>query len=227
LQYCRVIEISGSVNFDKATETFIAGFTLEGFYTRLNNAFYLEPVGFDQFGDVFEKRNGQGASVQGGTLELRGNYNKVMQLKAGFTLQTSLYDDPVENFEGGEPVREFLRAPNQYGYVTYSLTPGDQFNASLSAVYTGPMELVHFAGAPEQAVDTYFTTPAFVELGVKAGYTFKLPVVDSGLEVFAGVKNLTNAFQDDFDTGKDRDSGYIYGPSAPRTFYLGIRILSL
>ena len=218
--------ISGSVNYDKATEKFIAGFTLEGFYTKLNDAFYLHPIGEDAFGDVFEKRNGEGASVQGGTLELRGNYNKKMQLEAGFTLQSSLYDEAVEHIEGEEPKKEFLRTPNQYGYLTYSLTPGEKFNASLSAVYTGPMELVHYAGAPEQIMDEYVTSPAFLELGLKAGYTFKLPVLDSGLEIFCGVKNLTNSYQDDFDTGKNRDSGYIYGTALPRTFFLGLRLHS-
>ena len=218
--------LSGSVNYDKATEKFITGFTLEGFYTKLNNAFFLQPIGQDEYGDVFEKQNGSGASVQGGTIELRGNYNKMMQLEAGFTLQSSLYDDPVEYIEGEEPRSEFLRTPNQYGYFTYSLTPGDRFNASLSGVYTGPMELVHYAGAPEQTVDEYVTTSGFFEFGFKLGYTFKFGVVDSGLEIFGGIKNLTNAYQDDFDTLRNRDSGYIYGPGAPRTFYLGLRLHS-
>ncbi len=218
--------LSGSVNYDKATENYIAGFTLEGFYTKLNDAFFLQPIGQDEFGNVFEKRNGSGASVQGGTIELRGNYNKKMQMEAGFTLQSSLFDEPVENIEGEEPRREFLRTPNQYGYFTYALTPGDRFSASVSGVYTGSMELVHFAGAPEQLVDAYVTTPSFFELGIKAGYTFKFDLVDSGLEIYCGVKNLTNAYQNDFDTSRVRDSGYIYGPGAPRTFYVGMRLYS-
>ncbi|MEN8202970.1 MAG: TonB-dependent receptor [Bacteroidota bacterium] len=218
--------LSGSVNYDKATDKFIAGFTLEGFYTKLNDAFYLHPVGQDEYGNVYEKRNGSGAAVQGGTLELRGNYNKKMQLEAGFTLQTSMYDEAIEHIEGEDPRREFLRTPKQYGYLTYSLTPGDHFNASISGVYTGPMELVHYAGAPEQAIDEYVTSPAFFELGLKAGYTFKFPVLDSGLEIFGGVKNLTNSYQDDFDTGKNRDSGYVYGTALPRTFFLGLRLHS-
>ncbi len=218
--------LSGSVNYDKATEKFILGFTLEGFYTKLRDAFYLQPNGQDEYGDLFEKQNDSGASVQGVTLELRGNLNRKMQLEAGYTLQTSLYDDPIEHIEGEDPRKEFLRTPNQYGYVIYSLTPGEHFSASLSGVYTGPMDLVHYAGAPEQTVDEYVTTPSFFELGIKAGYTFRFEVVDSGLEIFGGVKNLTNAYQDDFDTGRDRDSGYIYGPGAPRTYYLGIRLHS-
>ncbi len=218
--------LSGSVNYDKATENFIVGFTLEGFYTELNDAFFLQPVGQDEFGNVYEKRNGSGAAVQGGTVELRGNINKKMQLEAGFTLQTSLYDEAVEYIEGVDPRREFLRTPNHYGYLTYSLTPGDRFNASLSGVYTGPMELVHYAGAPEQSVDEYVTSGSFFEFGLKLGYTFNLNVLDSGLELFGGVKNFTNAYQNDFDTGKNRDSGYIYGPAMPRTFYIGLRLHS-
>lgn len=218
--------LSGSVNYDKATEKFIAGFTLEGFYTRLNDAFFLQPVGADEFGNVFEKRNGSGATVQGGTLELRGNYNKKMQLETGITLQTSLFDVPVENIEGEEPTREFLRTPNQYGYITYTLTPGSKFNAAVTGVYTGPMEMVHFAGAPEQSVNEYVTSSTFFELNLKVGYTFRFEMIDSGLEVFGGVKNITNAYQDDFDTGKNRDSGYVYGPASPRTYYLGLRLRS-
>ena len=219
--------LSGSVNFDRATENYIAGFTLEGFYTRLDNAFYLQPAGSDEFGDLFQKRNGEGASVQGATLELRGNYNKLMQLEAGFTFQTSLYDDPVEHIEGEALRREFLRTPNRYGYMAYSFTPGERFNASITAVYTGPMELVHFAGAPEQATDAYVTSPDFFEFNLKAGHMVRIGRLDSGVEIFGGVRNIFNAYQNDFDTGKNRDSGYVYGPAAPRTFFIGLRLSSL
>ena len=217
---------SGSVNYDKATSNFIAGFTLEGFYTKLNDAFYLQSIGVDEFGQRFEKRNGSGAAVQGGTLELRGNYNRIMQLEAGLTLQTSLYDETVEYIEGLPPRREFMRTPNTYGYLTLSFTPGKRFNASMSSVYTGPMELVHYAGAPEQPVDEFKTSGAFTELDFKLGYTFIMESLDSGIEIFGGVKNLTNAYQDDFDSGKNRDSNYIYGPSLPRTLYIGLRLKS-
>lgn len=219
--------ISGSVNYDKATNSHIMGFTLEGFYTNLDNAFYLQPIGEDQFGERFEKRNGSGAVVQGATLEVRGNYNRKMQLEAGVTLQTSEYKEAVENIEGLEPRHTFLRTPNEYGYFTFSYTPNDQISIALNGVYTGPMELAHFAGAPEQAVDEYVTSDSFTELSIKTGYTFYLKGLDSGVEVFGGIKNITNSYQNDFDTGKNRDSNFVYGPGAPRTVYIGLRLKSL
>ena len=41
------------------------------------------------------------------------------------------------------------------------------------------------------------------------------------------VKNLTNDYQQEFDTLKDRDSNFIYGPSLPRTIYFGLVLKSL
>ncbi|MDY0280888.1 MAG: TonB-dependent receptor, partial [Salinivirgaceae bacterium] len=91
---------SGSVNFDYPQQMYILGFTLEGFYTKLADAFHLQPIGVDNLGEQFIKQNGPGATVKGATLELRANYNKKAQIEAGFTLQSSLHDEAVENIEG-------------------------------------------------------------------------------------------------------------------------------
>lgn len=219
--------LSGSYNFDKATESYIVGFTTEYFYTRLKDVFYLQPAGADEFGELFVKRNGQGATVHGGTLELRGNYNRKMQVEAGITIQRSYYDDPVENIAGVDPVRQFLRSPDEYGYLTFSYTPDRHFSASISSVYTGKMKLVHFAGSPEQLTDAYKITDPFTELNLKLSYVIFAGAVDSGIEFFGGVRNLLNAYQSDFDSGKNRDSNYVYGPGSPRTFFIGLRVRSL
>ncbi len=215
---------SGSLNYDKPTEHFIIGFTVEGFYTHLQNAFYLNPIGEDNFGLRFEKRNGAGAVVQGITVETRANYNKKAQLEAGFTLQTSRFDEAVENIEGLETKREFLRTPNDYGFATLSITPNDKFALNFNVVYTGKMQLAHFAGAPEQTIDEYKVSDTFTEFSFKMSYDFDLKKTNSKLQLFGGIKNLFNAYQNDFDSGKNRDSNYIYGAAAPRTFFIGIKI---
>jgi outer membrane receptor for ferrienterochelin and colicins len=219
--------LSGSVNYDKSSEHFIAGFTLEGFYTGLKDVFYLQPAGSDAFGDIFEKRNGTGAMVAGTTLELRANYDRKVQAEAGITLQRSSFEVAVENIPGLNPLKQFLRTPDTYGYMTLTFNPGPKFSASVSGVYTGPMTIAHFAGAPGVTSDSYFTTPSFTEINIRAGYTFVSETLGSGFEIFGGIKNLFNSFQDDFDSGKYRDSNYIYGPSAPITFSVGIKLKSL
>ena len=218
---------SASINYDKSTENFIAGFTVEGFYTKLKDAFYLNPIGEDEFGQRFEKQNGDAAVVQGITIETRANYKRKMQLEAGFTLQTSEFSTAVETIEGLAPRQEFLRTPNKYGFATLSYIPNNKFNTNLNYVYTGDMLIAHFAGAPEQTVNEYKTTPSFHEFSWRTSYRFDIDNIGAGLEVFGGIKNIFNAYQDDFDTGKNRDSNYVYGPGMPRTFFIGLRILSL
>lgn len=217
---------SASVNFDQPAENFIVGFTLEGFYTRLNDAFYLQPIGQDAFGELFEKQNGQGATVQGGTLELRANYNRQAQIETGFTLQTSRFDDPVEYIDGLEGIRDFTRTPNQYGFATLSLTPNDRFSANLNYVFTGSMKVPHFSGAPNQLIDEMVDTPVFSEWNTKLAYIFRPQKINTAIEFYGGVKNIFNAYQANFDIGKNRDSNFVYGPAQPRTFFIGMKLRS-
>lgn len=223
----RSSSISASVNYDKASEKFIGGFTLEGFYTYLKNAFYQHPLGEDELGELFEKRNGEGALVKGITIELRANYNKKLQLETGLTLQSSTYDKAVSYSDELESKRKFLRAPDVYGFATLSITPNKRFNSSINLIYTGSMDLVHLAGSPEQLTDEYVSSPTFTELSFKSGYTFNLKQLDTSFEIFGGVKNMLNSYQADFDSGKNRDSNYIYGPGAPRTIFFGVKFGSL
>ena len=219
---------TGSFNYDKATEHFIAGFTIEGFYTNLKDAFYQFPLGEDAFGKIFEKRNGKGAVVKGLTLETRANFDYVVQIDAGFTLQSSKFSDAVENIKGLAPLRKFLRAPNAYGYATISYTPTKNWSLSVNGVYTGSMLLSHFAGENTgQNVDEYFDAKPFADVGFRLGHTFPLEKLKTGLEIFTGFKNVFNSYQDNFDTGKNRDSNFIYGPSLPRTVFFGIRLKSI
>jgi len=219
--------LSASYNYDKAASHYIYGFTLEGFYTRLNDAFYQDAEGDDEFGEIFVKRNGDGATVKGSTVEFRANYDQKIQIESGFTIQRSLYDNAVSYSDNLVSKRAFLRTPNNYGYATIDYTPSDKFRLSTNLVHTGKMELVHMGGSPEQENDEYKTSDAFNAIGFKATYIQKMEKVGMSLEYSLGVKNLTNDYQHDFDSGKKRDSNFIYGPSVPRTFYVGLVMKSL
>lgn len=216
--------LSGSLNYDRPTETWIWGFTVESFYTRLKNAFVLEELPGGEPGlSILEKRNGPGSTVAGLTWELRGNYDDKVQWESGLTWQQSRYDNLVAWSAAVPGAREYLRSPGIYGYhlLTYTLRKKLQF--SWSGVLTGQMKVPHFGVEGDMLV----RTPAFWENNLRISWTIVPNQWNSGLELFGGMKNIFNAYQNDFDSGKYRDSNYIYGPSQPRTFFLGCRLKSL
>ena len=219
--------LSVSVNYDKATECYVYGFTFEGFYTLLNDAFYQDPSGEDEFGEVFTKRNGPGATVKGLTFEFRANLEQKLQIESGLTLQKSLYDVAVSYSDELESRKEFLRTPNHYGYATLSYNPSSKLSFSANLIHTGVMDILHLAGAPEQTEDEFIKSPTFNVIGLKATYIQQLSRVGAKLAYSVGVKNLTNDYQQNLDTFKDRDSNFVYGPNLPITVYFGLVLKSL
>ncbi len=85
------------------------------------------------------------------------------------------------------------------------------------------MDVLHLASPQNLTNDVYFTSPSFNELGIKSSYNFNLKKIGTSFQLFGGVKNLLDAYQNDFDIGKERDSNYIYGPATPRTFFVGLK----
>jgi outer membrane receptor for ferrienterochelin and colicins len=222
--------VSASLNWDKPTEKQIIGFTLEGFYTQLKDAFILEEIGTDTGGNsLMEKSNGGNSNVYGATFEARANFNRTLQIESGITVQKSRYDKAVAWSEELPGTKDYLRTPDTYGYYTISWTPNQRFSAALSGVYTGSMLVPHYglsgdAGTLEQ--DVLYESPSFMETNIKLGYIFELKRIDSSIELFGGVSNLFDDFQNDFDKGKNRDSGYVYGPAKPRSIFFGIKLFN-
>jgi len=91
----------------------------------------------------------------------------------------------------------------------------------LTGTYTGSMLVQHLAGyIPE---DREEKTRDFFDLNLKLAYDF--PIFKSvTLQVNAGVQNIFDSYQDDFDKGAHRDAGYIYGPGIPRSYFVGCKI---
>ena len=44
-------------------------------------------------------------------------------------------------------------------------------------------------------------------------------------QINAGIQNIGNVYQRDLDKGWNRDASYIYGPSLPRCFYVGMKLI--
>ena len=216
--------ISTSINFDKPRERYVFGFTVEAFYTHLSDAFILNPIGEDEYGEVFEKSNGQGATVQGLTLELRANYNRKLQIESGLTLQQSVFERDVQYIDNIPGLKDFIRTPNEYGYAILSFFPNKAFTANVNYVLTGSMLVPHFAGAINNDTDQIVESKTFNELSTRLSYSIEFGKDSNVIELYSGVRNIFNAYQNDFDLGKNRDSNYVYGPGQPRTFYIGFKI---
>ena len=212
---------SGSVDYTTTLGHWQANVLVEGFYTGLNDVFILEDIGHDSNGyAIKERRNGNGARVYGANLDAKLAHGKEAVLSLGFTAQRSRYTQ-AEEWSEGQFTTRMMRTPDYYGYFTFTSEPVKNFDFSLSGTYTGSMIVPHYAGYI--AEDRMETTPDFFDLNVKFNYTFILHD-HIKLQVNTGVQNILNHFQPDLDCGEFRDSGYFYGPTQPRTLFIGFKI---
>lgn len=201
-----------------------ANLLIEGFYTKLKDVFALEDKGLDEQGYlIYERCNEDQANVYGVTVEGKISWKNKWQCQAGFTLQKSEYNEARSWSEDASVPKEkrLFRSPNQYGYFTMTYNPIKSLGIALSGTYTGSMLVEHHAGYIEK--DETVKTKDFMELNLKLTYDFKVYDIIN-LQLNAGVKNITQAYQNDFDKGSDRDSGYIFGPGTPRSYFAGIKM---
>ncbi len=216
---------SGSIDWTTRFGHWQANILLEGFYTGLSDVFVLEDIGTDAANNpVQERRNGSGARVYGANIDAKIAHGKDISLQLGFTAQRSRYKQPEAwtEVDGVElTTKRMTRTPDYYGYFTLASSPFKNFELSLSGTYTGEMHVPHYAGYI--ADDRMEVTPDFFDLNTKIAYTFILHD-HINLQVNAGVQNIFNSFQKDLDKGEFRDSGYFYGPTQPRTYFVGIKI---
>ncbi len=218
---------SGSLDWTFPVGHWQANILVEGFYTDLRDVFVLEDIDHDANGDMIkERRNGSGARVYGANLDARIAHGRDAQLQVGFTAQRSTYKqyEAWTKIDGVElTTKRMTRTPDYYGYFTFTSAPAKNFDFSLSGTYTGEMIVPHFAGYIKK--DRMENTPDFFDLNVKLNYTFVLKD-HLKFQLNGGVQNIFNSFQKDLDKGEFRDAGYFYGPTQPRTYFIGFKIMN-
>ena len=196
---------------------------VEGFFTDLDDVFVLRELGFNDEGILIKERhNESGARVFGGNLEGKIAYKNIFQMQLGFTAQSSEYKEARSWGEGVESSRKMFRTPDFHGYMTASYNPVKQLTLAVTGTYTGSMLVEHHAGMIAQNVTV--RTPDFWDMGFKASYDFRF-YRSFSLQMNVGVQNIFNSFQNDFDSGPARDSGYMYGPTLPRTLFVGLKLI--
>jgi outer membrane receptor for ferrienterochelin and colicins len=224
---------TGSLNYSKNFGLTQVNFLVEGFYTQLHNPFTQVSTGavLPNGSIVEEVRNGAGATVSGFNFEAGFSPTSKFTFQLGGTAQQARYEETQVLFEPESgsteqivAVDEFVRNPNLYGYFTTFYQFTDDFTIDLTGTYTGSMIVPRVVRA-DGFLDLVESNP-FLDLNLKASYHLDL-AEDFHLELSGGVSNLFNSFQPEFEVGPERDSDFVYGPLAPRSFFLSITIGNL
>jgi outer membrane receptor for ferrienterochelin and colicins len=220
-----------SLNFEKQFGKRQVNLVAEGFYTKLQNPFILSDQQVLGNGiSVINKRNGSAAIVSGLNLEANMAFGQKFVFQSGATLQRARYLESEEIWAPETPddlspvvaTSRILRTPDVYGFFTAIYKVNQSWTCSWSGVFTGGMDVPHVIDA-ETARTTIKRTPTFFENNIKVAYRVTSEAAYFA-EWFAGVHNLFNSFQRDFDQGMERDAGYVYGPMRPRTIFFGLRV---
>lgn len=217
----RSYSITAGLEYRGFLNSIPAMFSLTGFRTRLDNGFTERFVSKQGVIELWERINSDGAEVEGVELDVGIRPIGGVEVRSGFTYQKSQYDSPNEDFG----TKNFLRTPEWTGNVRFYIDPFDRLILTAFGNYIGQEDVPHEVvvqgqESPELRLEK---SDAFFEIDI--GLTYK--VFDSNgvaTKLNLGVRNITNAYQDDLDKGADRDPAYVYGPARPRTIYFGLEM---
>jgi len=221
---------TASFNYSKDFNKTQTNLLVEGFYTNLKNPFTIVSTGRSlPNGSILEEsRNGSGAYVAGLNIELSVSPSSNLSFQTGGTFQKSIFKENQLLFEadGSVPgeqdviIDEFVRAPNVYGFLTSNWQISEAFKLDVTGNYTGPMVVPHVIS--DSGFIDLVNSKSFFDMTTKI--TYHVDVKEAfHIEFNAGVQNLFNSYQKDFDSGATRDSDYIYGPNRPKTIFMGIK----
>jgi outer membrane receptor for ferrienterochelin and colicins len=225
---------TASVNFSKNYKKVQSNFLLEGFYTELQNQFttVTTGAGLPNGSILQEVRNGNGAYVAGTNIELGISPSSRSTFMLGGTFQKSKYKEDQVLFETNEGntherqvvISEFVRNPDLYGYFNINRSVLKESSIDLTGTYTGPMTV------PRVISETGYVqlnkSNGFYDVNIKLNHHIDLHE-NLQINIFGGVRNIFDNYQDDFDIGPTRDSEYVYGPSLPRSIFFGLKFGNL
>ena len=226
--------VSGSADLCLHLGEVEANVLVEGFYTRINDAFVNELLFDDTVSGFlhYERRNADGAEVGGVNVEVTLSPVESMRLQLGGTWQLSRYTGQGKEWEEGQFERRMERTPDLYAFLAGSYNPVGGLTLTATGTFTGPMLLYHHLAESTTATGAKHgdgdhvekvITSAFLDLSLKVAYS--IPLGDrTELELSVGVKNLFDSYQRDLDCGPHRDATYVYGPSLPRSFFFGAKL---
>ncbi|MBQ9339835.1 MAG: TonB-dependent receptor [Paludibacteraceae bacterium] len=210
---------TASIDWYQRFDKWEINLTAEGFYTYLQDVFFLREDSTDLSGNIhFTRTNVPGAWVGGLNIEAKASYAPYFTVQLGYTFQQSRYTKAQAWSSNVPPHTRMLRTPDNYGYILIDIKPMRDLTFSINGKATGSMLVPHLQGYIAQDEET--KTTSFWDLSLRLAYDIHL-YKHYCLEVSGGVKNVLDQYQKDLDIGPNRDADYIYGPSMPRTYFIG------
>ncbi len=211
--------ITGNLNFDYIgyINDMATIFNITAYYTQINNAFtQIDIPDTKPLINLWERQNGEGAQVKGVEAEFGIRPGNKAEIRSSLTYKTTKYDN-IQNVEFENATDEFLYTPDLSGNVSFYYPLFKNLNINFASKYIGKMKVLH------ESAGKIKSTPAFYvfDIGLLSDKNI-ISEIDSNIKI--GIKNITNAYQDDLDKGVDRDPGYLYGPTLPRAYYLDISV---
>lgn len=202
------------------------------FYTHLEDIFFNQPTDDPTTPEILEltKLNGGSADIYGGEINLTWLFSP-FTFEVGYVEQRNRFNDTqlILGPETPDPTvpqdnqifsKNFMRAPDRYG--AFKMTwEGPWVDTFLGGTFTGRMDAPHVVNDTNGNLvrNDLNRTDWFLTLDLGISKTF--PLGSRGKTTWTlGLKNITNAYQDDLDRGPYRDSAYVYGPRFPRTVFL-------
>ncbi len=194
--------------------------SIQNYFTILNDSFTIDPTDMTpgHSRGTYVRKNTSGSTVFGIEWDAAWAPNSNWRLDLGTAYTCTRYDEAQILADDGSTSilsNRYNKTPDWSGLVQVTYLNPQAFNAFIGLKWTGTMRVAQ--NAPTARV---VESKPFYVVNIGLSRTFNLGSTEVRAKV--GINNVFDDFQDDLQSGSDRDSGYVYGPRAPRTFYFGV-----
>lgn len=214
---------TGSLNIEYLGELkpgFSSIMAITIFYTRIDHIFiqrYKHSLGKV---DIWERVNSnKGATIKGIETEGALRPREWLELRLGFTYKKARYDQKLDDWN----TTHFLRTPALSANGLIKIDLDCNFSMNVDTRYLGTAKIPHEIVIPDQEAPelTLEKSESFIQINCYLTHRLN-EILGINNKIKAGIKNITDAYQTTLDSGPQRDPGFVYGPSLPRTFFISL-----
>jgi outer membrane receptor for ferrienterochelin and colicins len=193
--------------------------SVQSYYTILENSFDLDEstLRIENGREKIDRINSDGSTIFGIELDAAYRIDEYWTVNAGIAYSHARYNE-TDTDRGTD---HYNKTPDWTGMAQLNYANAALFNAFITLKWTGEMYVDRLDSVDPEA-NPVEKSPQFfvVALGISKKFTFE----HYDLTLRTGVNNVLDEYQNDQETGYERDPGYVYGPRTPRTFVVGARI---